>query len=59
MRAGIGALAPKVGARMVDARSLGIDAVILGDVGAFSGNVVLLGEAGLEAETFGLQCSSR
>jgi hypothetical protein len=60
VRADVGALAPKVGARMVDARSLGVDAVFLGDVtGAFSGDVVFLGEAGFEAETFGLQCPSR
>jgi len=45
---------------MVDARSLAIDAAFLGDVGgAFTGDVVFLGEAGFEAETFSLQCSSR
>lgn len=45
---------------MVDARSLRVDAGFLGDVtGAFSGDVVFLGEAGLGAEIFGLQRSSR
>ena len=45
---------------MVDARSLVVDAVFLGDVGgAFSGDVVFLGEAGPEVETFILQGLSR
>jgi hypothetical protein len=60
VRASVDALAPKVGARMVDARSLAIDAVFFGDEGgAFPGEVVFLGEAGLEAEALSLQCSSR
>src|SRR5258706_408187 len=45
---------------MVGAGSLAVDAFIPGEVRrAFSGDVILLGEAGLEAGTFSLQYSSR